>query len=126
MSLGSAETTLMNLTAGYASFVNGGKIANPILINKIQDRRGNTIFNSEIGQCQGCEKYSNNQDYPSMKFSGDKVISQETAYQMTSILQGVIKKRDREKAKRFEGATAGKTGTTNNNFDAWFIDLVLI
>ena len=92
VSLGSAETTLMNLTAGYASFVNGGKIANPILINKIQDRRGNTIFNSEIGQCQGCEKYSNNQDYPSMKFSGDKVISQETAYQMTSILQGVIKR----------------------------------
>jgi penicillin-binding protein 1A len=121
VSLGSAETTLMNLTAGYASFVNGGKIANPILINKIQDRRGNTIFNSEIGQCQGCEKYSNNQDYPSMKFSGDKVISQETAYQMTSILQGVIKRGTGKKLKDLKVPLAGKTGTTNNNFDAWFI-----
>ena len=129
VSLGSAETTLMNLTAGYASFVNGGKIANPILINKIQDRRGNTIFNSKIGQCQGCEKYSNNQDYPSIKFSGDKVISQETAYQMTSILQGVIKRGTGKKLKDLNVPLAGKTGTTNNNFDAWFIgfssDLVI-
>ncbi len=122
VSLGAAETSLINLTAAYASFVNGGKKVNPNLINRIQDRRGKTIFKLENKKCIGCDKFLNqSDDYPIIKNENEQVISEETAYQMTSILQGAVKRGTAKKLRDLNVPIAGKTGTTNNNYDAWFI-----
>ena len=123
VSLGAAETTLMNLTSAYAPFVNGGKKISPKLISRIQDRRGKTIFQEKNIKCVGCDKFINNQDaeLPKIENNNEKVISEETAYQMTSILQGAVKRGTAKKLKSLKVPLAGKTGTTNNNFDAWFI-----
>ncbi len=130
VSLGSAETTLINLTSAYASFVNGGKKVKPILIDRIQDRRGKTIFNSENRECFGCDRFlKDSKDLPMIKDNNKQIFSEETAYQMTSILEGVIKRGTGKKLRDLKVPLAGKTGTTNNNFDAWFIgfssDLVI-
>ena len=122
VSLGSAETTLLNLTAGYASFVNGGKKINPILINRIQNRRGKTIFNSELSECTGCDRITDSdEEFPFIKNNLKQVISEETAYQITSILEGAVQRGTGKKLRDLNVPLAGKTGTTNNNFDAWFI-----
>ncbi len=122
VSLGSAETTLLNITCGYASFVNGGKKVNPILIDRIQDRRGKTIFNSDERECIGCDRYLlESKRVPNIKNNYEQVISEETAYQITSILEGVIQRGTGKKLRDLKVPLAGKTGTTNNNFDAWFI-----
>ena len=130
VSLGSAETSLLNLTSAYASFVNGGKKINPNLITRIQDRRGKTIFKLENKKCVGCDKFLNNsEDYPIIQYDNERIFSEETAYQMTSILEGVVKRGTGKKLRDLNVPLAGKTGTTNNNFDAWFIgfssDLVI-
>ena len=122
VSLGSAETTLINITSAYASFANGGKKVEPILINRIQDRRGRTIFNSDKRECLGCDRFSKDlQNLPKIRNNYKQVISEETAYQMNSILEGVVKRGTGKKLKDMKVPLAGKTGTTNNNFDAWFI-----
>ena len=122
VSLGSAETTLLKITSAYATFVNGGKKIKPILIDRIQDRRGKTIFNSDERTCVGCDRYSeNSQDFPQIKDNYKQVISEETAFQMISILEGVVKRGTGKKLKELNLPLGGKTGTTNNNYDAWFI-----
>ncbi len=122
VSLGSAETTLMNLTSAYASFLNGGKKITPTLVNRIQDRRGKTIYKDENSKCYGCDKFSEeSNDFPKIKLQEKQVLSKETAYQITSILEGVIKRGTGKKLKDLGVPLGGKTGTTNNNFDAWFI-----
>ena len=122
VSLGSAETTLLNITSAYASFANGGKKINPILIDRIQDRRGKTIFNSDKRECNGCDKFKKSSDeIPRIVDTFDRVFSEETAYQMTSILEGTVKRGTGKKLRDLKVPLAGKTGTTNNNFDAWFI-----
>ena len=79
VSLGSVETSLINLTKRYSSFVNGEKI-NPNLINRIQDRRGKTIFKIEDRVCVGCDKYLNNsKEYPFIKYDNERIFSEETA-----------------------------------------------
>ncbi len=122
VSLGSVETTLLNLSAAYASFANGGKKINPSLIKRIQDRRGKTIFKLENKKCSGCDKFLNNsKTFPFINFENERVFSEETAYQMTSILEGVVKRGTGKKLRDLNVPIAGKTGTTNNNYDAWFI-----
>tara|TARA_A100001015_G_C14997476_1_gene716822 strand:+ start:730 stop:2031 length:1302 start_codon:yes stop_codon:yes gene_type:complete len=122
VSLGSAETTLLNITSAYATFINGGKKINPALIERIQDRRGKTIFNSDKRKCIGCDKYSNtHNEIPEIQDNYKQVISEETAYQITSMLEGAIKRGTGKKLKDLNVPLAGKTGTTNDNFDAWFI-----
>ena len=123
VSLGAAETTLMNLTSAYAPFINGGKKINPKLISRIQDRRGKTIFNEKNMKCIGCDKFINNDEteLPKIENYNERVISEETAYQMTSILQGAVKRGTAKKLKSLNVPLAGKTGTTNDNYDAWFI-----
>ena len=123
VSLGAAETTLMSLTSAYAPFVNGGKKIDPKLISRIQDRRGKTIFQEKSVKCIGCDKFINNSesDLPKIENSSEKVLSEETAYQMTSILQGAVKRGTAKKLKSLNVPLAGKTGTTNDNYDAWFI-----
>ena len=122
VSLGSAETTLLNITSAYATFANGGKKVTPILIDKIQDRRGKSIFNSDTRKCSGCDRLSKNiDDFPNISNQHKQVISEETAYQMTSILEGVVQRGTGKKLRDLKVPLAGKTGTTNSNFDAWFI-----
>ncbi len=122
ISLGSAETTLLNLTSAYCAFVNGGKLVNPIIIDRIQDGEGNTIINNENRKCVNCDKISfTGKEFPEIKDNYNQVISAQTAYQITSILQGVINRGTGKKLKKLGLNIAGKTGTTNENTDAWFI-----
>ncbi len=122
VSLGAAETTLLNLTSAYAPFVNGGKKIEPNLISRIQDRRGKTIFQKKGKTCLGCDKFINeNIKLPIIESTYEKVISEETAYQMTSILQGTVQRGTAKKLRSLKVPIAGKTGTTNDNYDAWFI-----
>ncbi len=122
VSLGAAETTLLNLTSAYASFINGGKKINPTLISRIQDRRGKTIYKLDDRTCIGCDKFINDKNnFPSIKNINKQIISEETAYQMTSILRGAVERGTAKKLKSLKVPLAGKTGTTNNNYDAWFI-----
>ena len=93
VSLGAAETTLVKLTNAYCTFVNGGKKVKPIFIDRIQDRRGKTIFNADKRKCLGCQEISYlKNEIPKIEDNKDQVISPETAYQITSMLEGVIKR----------------------------------
>ena len=122
VSLGAAETTLMSLTSAYAPFVNGGKKIDPKLISRIQDRRGKTIFQPKNRKCLGCDKFVNDKmELPKIESTNDKVMSEETAYQMNSILQGAVTRGTAKKLRSLNVPIAGKTGTTNDNYDAWFI-----
>ena len=122
VSLGSAETTLLNITSGYASFANGGKKVNPIMIDRIQDRRGKTIYKSETSKCIGCDRFlDENNGFPKVKNEFKQIFSEETAFQITSILEGAVQRGTGKKLKDLNVPLAGKTGTTNNNYDAWFV-----
>ena len=122
ISLGSAETTLINLTSAYSAFINGGKLVEPILIDRIQDSEGNTIYNNDKRKCSNCDQISYlSDDIPVIKNNYKQIFSPETAYQMTSILEGVVKRGTAKKLKDLNLNIAGKTGTTNKNTDTWFI-----
>ena len=122
ISLGSAETTLIKLTSAYSAFVNGGKLVDPILIDRIQDSEGNTILNNEIRKCKNCDQLSySSENYPEITDSYEQIFSSQTAYQMTSILEGVISRGTGKKLKDLNLNIGGKTGTTNKNTDTWFI-----
>ena len=122
ISLGSAETTLIKLTSAYSAFVNGGKLVTPILIDRIQDSEGNTILNNEIRKCKNCDQISYLGDnYPDITDGYKQIFSPQTAYQMTSILEGVVLRGTGKKLKDLKLNIGGKTGTTNNNTDTWFI-----
>jgi len=122
ISLGSAETTLLKLTSAYSSFVNGGKLVKPIMIDRIQDSEGNTIFNNEKRKCVNCEQISFfNKDFPKIEDDFLQIFSPQTAYQMTSILEGTVQNGTGKKLKKLNLDLGGKTGTTNGNTDTWFI-----
>ena len=122
ISLGSAETTLIKLTSAYSAFVNGGKLVSPILIDRIQDSEGVTILNNEIRKCKNCNQISYlSENYPVITDSYKQIFSSQTAYQMTSILEGVILRGTGKKLRDLNLNIAGKTGTTNKNTDTWFI-----
>ena len=122
ISLGSEETTLLKLTTAYCSFINGGKLINPILIDRIQDSEGKTIFNSETRFCKNCDEISYlSKKIPTIENSFSQVMSPETAYQITSMLEGVVQRGTGKGLKNLNLDLAGKTGTTNENTDTWFI-----
>jgi penicillin-binding protein 1A len=122
ISLGSTETTLLKLTSAYSTFVNGGKKIDPIMIDRIQDRRGKTIYKADKRQCIKCEQISYlSEQIPKIEDKFEQVISPETAYQMISMLEGVIQRGTGRKLKNLNLNLGGKTGTTNNNADTWFI-----
>ncbi len=130
ISLGSAETTLIKLTSAYCSFVNGGKLIEPKLIDRIQDSEGNTIFKTEARKCRNCEDVSiQSNDVPEIKDDSKQIFSPQTAYQITSILEGATKTGTAKNLRELKMDLAGKTGTTNKNTDTWFIgftsDLVI-
>ena len=122
ISLGSAETTLLKLTSAYCSFANGGKKINPILIDRIQDSEGVTFFNTETRSCDNCNQISYySKSIPKISDNFDQVISPQSAYQVTSMLEGVIKRGTGKSLRDLNLDIAGKTGTTNKNTDTWFV-----
>ena len=122
ISLGSTETTLLKLTSAYSAFVNGGKLVNPIIIDRIQDSEGNTMINNDLRKCLDCNEISYLSNYyPKVKDDYKQIFSEQTAYQMTSILEGVIQRGTGKKLRKLNLNIGGKTGTTNNNTDTWFI-----
>ena len=122
VSLGSAETTLAQLVNAYCTFVNGGKKVTPIFIDRIQNRRGKTIFNADKRECSSCAEISYlENEIPKIKDNRKQIISSDTAYQITSMMEGVVRRGTGRKLRDLNIILAGKTGTTNKNMDAWFI-----
>ncbi len=122
ISLGSAETTLLKLTSAYSSFINGGKLVKPILIDRIQDSEGKTILNNENRKCDKCEQISYlSNKYPKIKDNFEQIFSPETAFQITSMLEGAVQRGTGKGLRDLNLDIAGKTGTTNKNTDTWFI-----
>ena len=122
ISLGSAETTLLRLTSAYSSFINGGKLVRPILIDRVQDGEGQTILNNENRKCDQCEQISYlSNKYPKIKDDFEQIFSPQTAYQITSMLEGAVQRGTGKGLKDLNLDIAGKTGTTNENTDTWFI-----
>lgn len=121
-SLGSAETTVMRMAAAYSVLANGGKAIKPSLIDRIQDRYGKTIFKHEERVCNDCSAQSwQGQEEPVLEDDREQVLDPMTAYQMTSMMEGVIENGTAPVVKELGVPVAGKTGTTNEEKDAWFV-----
>ena len=124
MSLGAGETDLLSITNAYGMIINGGKKIIPTLIDRIQDRRGRTIFRQDARECKNCNgNVSNALDIPfvAIKDTREKVISSSSAYQMVSMLKGAVNRGTGITVHSLRRNLAGKTGTTNANTDAWFV-----
>ena len=122
MALGAGETTLMKLTAGYAILVNGGRQITPSLVDRIQDRRGTTIYRHDDRLCADCTaEVWENQEEPKLPDPRAEIISPQTAYQVVSMLEGVVQRGTARSVRSVGVPLAGKTGTTNEEVDAWFI-----
>jgi penicillin-binding protein 1A len=121
-SLGAGETTVLRMTSAYAMFANGGKRIKPTLIDRIQDRYGHTIYRHDQRECRGCttDKWSN-QPEPSFVDRREQVLDPMTAYQITSMLEGVVLRGTATVVREVGKPVAGKTGTTNDEKDAWFV-----
>ena len=129
-SLGSLETTLLKITSAYSSIANGGYMIKPRLIDVIYDNAGKIIFKGDKRSCQDCSFETNEQltqtfienlPFPDINHDNEIFYSKESAYQMISFLMGVIKRGTAKNINNFDYQIAGKTGTTNENQDAWFI-----
>ena len=120
--LGAGETTLLRMVGAYSMFDNGGKKIQPTLIDRIQDRYGHTIYRHDGRECRGCDadKWAN-QNEPTLIDKRDRVLDPMTAYQITSIMEGVVQRGTATVVKEVGKPIAGKTGTTNDEKDAWFI-----
>ncbi len=122
MALGAGETTLMRLTAGYAMLVNGGKRIEPTLIDRIQDRRGRTVVRHDERACPGCSVLNwRRQSEPKIPDNRLQVVEAVTAYQMVSMLEGVVQRGTGIRVRKVGRPLAGKTGTTNKSLDTWFV-----
>jgi penicillin-binding protein 1A len=122
MSIGAGETTVLRMITGYSMFANGGKKVKATLIDRIQDRWGNTIYKHDERICEGCDAPTwHNQPEPKLIDKREQVIDPLTAYQVTSILEGVIQRGTGIAIKELGRTLAGKTGTTNDAKDLWFI-----
>ncbi len=121
-SLGSEETTLLNLVAAYSAFVNGGRYNIPALIEKIQNRNGKVIFRRDNRICKKCnEMQIKNFVRPILFPEGVKIIDSNHAFQLTWMLKGVTTRGTAKSLDKLDLSIAGKTGTTNDNMDAWFL-----
>ncbi|MBD9371903.1 penicillin-binding protein 1A [Rhizobium sp. ARZ01] len=121
-SLGSGETTVLRMVSAYAVLANGGKQIKPSLIDRIQDRYGKTIFSHEERSCEGCNAADwENQEEPAVIDNREQVLDPMTAYQITSMMEGVVTRGTAAGKIKLDRAVAGKTGTTNDEKDAWFV-----
>ncbi len=122
MSLGAGETTLLDLTTAYGMIVNGGKKIEPTLIDRIQDRHGKTIYRHDDRKCNGC--LADHWDYqpePELPDVRDEVLDKVTAYQLVSMMEGVVQRGTGIRIRALGRPLAGKTGTTDESFDTWFV-----
>lgn len=121
VSLGAGETTPYRLTAAYAAFVNGGRRVNPYLIEMVQDRNGETVYRADARQCRDCDRSFSGQPSPRLDPRGTQVIDPITAYQISSMLEGVVQRGTAASARGLGRWIGGKTGTTNDYRSAWFV-----
>ena len=123
MSLGAGLVTLQNITNAYAMIVNGGKEIAPTLIQSVYDKQGKLIINNIKVECKDCFQNSEeiNFSLPKIEKKENTIIDSVIAYQMTSMLEGVVRNGTGKKISNIGVTLAGKTGTTNDNKDAWFI-----
>nr|WP_174825804.1 MULTISPECIES: PBP1A family penicillin-binding protein [unclassified Ruegeria] len=121
-SLGSEETTLYKMVAAYAMFANGGERVEPTLVDRIQDRFGKTIYRHDDRQCLDCNSsWLEPDESPTIETNRSQVMDAITAYQLTSMMKGVVDRGTASSHVNLPVPTAGKTGTTNESKDAWFI-----
>ncbi|WP_170472635.1 penicillin-binding protein 1A [Ruegeria arenilitoris] len=121
-SLGSEETTLYKMVAAYAMFANGGERVDPTLVDRIQDRFGKTIYRHDDRQCLDCNSsWLEPNETPQIVTDREQVMDAITAYQLTSMMKGVVDRGTAARHVNLPVPTAGKTGTTNDSKDAWFI-----
>ncbi|WP_170414170.1 penicillin-binding protein 1A [Ruegeria atlantica] len=121
-SLGSEETTLYKMVAAYAMFANGGERVEPTLVDRIQDRFGKTIYRHDDRQCLDCNSaWIEPDESPTIETNRSQVMDAITAYQLTSMMKGVVDRGTASAHVNLPVPTAGKTGTTNESKDAWFI-----
>ncbi|WP_172123419.1 MULTISPECIES: penicillin-binding protein 1A [unclassified Devosia] len=122
MALGAGETTDMRMTAAYATIANGGRKIVPTLIDRIQDRYGMTVYRHDERVCEGCKAQAwQGQGEPIIVDNREQVLDPMTAYQITSMMEGVVQRGTGTAAKALNRPVAGKTGTTNDYKDAWFV-----
>lgn len=126
MALGAGETTPLRLTGAYAAFANGGRRVRPHLIELVQDREGRTIWSAEedlepARLCRTCDRNFDGRESPRVTPRGEQVMDPITAYQITSMLEGVVQRGTATRARVLERPVAGKTGTTNEYRSAWFV-----
>ncbi len=122
MALGAGETTDMRMTSAYATIANGGRKIVPTLIDRVQDRYGKTIYRHDERLCDGCVAESwQRQAEPLIIDNREQVLDPMTAYQITSMMEGVVQRGTGTGAKVLNRPVAGKTGTSNDYKDAWFI-----
>ncbi len=121
VSLGAGEVTAYDLTAAYAAFVNGGRRIDPYLIEYVQDRDGETIFRADQRRCRDCGRAFTGQASPVLEPRGTQVIDPITAYQISSMLEGVVQRGTAASARGLGNWVGGKTGTTNEYRSAWFV-----
>jgi penicillin-binding protein 1A len=120
--LGAGETTLMRMVTAYAMIDNGGRRVRPTLIDRIQDRYGHTVYRHDQRECIGCSaKKWADQPEPSLIDRREQVLDPMTAYQVTSLMEGVVLRGTGSSLRAVGKPIAGKTGTTNDEKDAWFI-----
>jgi penicillin-binding protein 1A len=122
MALGAGESTLLQMTSGFGMLVNGGKRIVPTLIDRVQDRRGHTLYRHDMRDCDGCELNKwNGQLPPELPDIRQQVTDPASAYQVVSMLQGVVERGTGTSIKAVGKPLAGKTGTTNDSKDVWFV-----
>lgn len=126
MILGSSETNLLNITNAYAMIANGGTKITPHTIEKVQDKNGNSIYQRDRRPCENCNIDNNNPsvdniNFPAIVNNHQRVTDERSAFQMISLLEGVIQRGTGWRAKILKKPIAGKTGTTNDSFDTWFV-----
>jgi penicillin-binding protein 1A len=122
MALGAIETTPMRHVAAYSMIVNGGRKITPTLVDRIQDRHGRTIYRHDERKCDRCNQVAfNGQGMPELPSGREQVIDEDNAFQMTSMMQGVVQRGTGTILNALGRPVAGKTGTTNDVLDAWFV-----
>jgi len=120
--LGSEETTLYRMVAAYAMFANGGERVKPTLVDRVQDRYGATIYRHDERYCFDCELASLDPGFaPKIISNRERVMDRFTAYQLTSMMKGVVDRGTAARTVNLPVPAAGKTGTTNDAKDVWFI-----
>jgi penicillin-binding protein 1A len=122
MALGAGETTLLRMVSAYSSFANGGKQVQPTMIDRIQDRYGRTIWRYDERECNNCDAEDwHDQPEPELIDNRKQIIDPHSAYQTVSLLEGVVKRGTGYSVSKVGKPLAGKTGTTNDEKDAWFV-----